>query len=145
LNKLGKIGALQKLDRRPVAEASTEEIALIPSPMTGRIGKPAVPRAFNLMFQTHIGEVSDEASIAYLRRGTAQGKFANFSNVIATMRIKIPFGMSQIAKSFRNEITPRNFIFRFREFEHIELDFFIEDSEEAWQNWHIYWVDEHLK
>jgi glycyl-tRNA synthetase len=118
---------------------------MIPSPVTGTIGALTLPREFNLMFQTHIGAVSDDTSVAYLRPETAQGTFVNFSNVINTTRIKIPFGIAQMGRSFRNEITPRNFIFRSREFEQMELEFFIDDSEEAWQNWHRYWIEERLK
>ncbi|MDR1432929.1 MAG: glycine--tRNA ligase [Puniceicoccales bacterium] len=143
--KFKTTGKLANLKLKPVCEASAEELALIPSPATGTIGTLTAPRAFNLMFQTCVGAVSDSGSTAYLRPETAQGTFANFSNVIATARVKIPFGVAQIGKSFRNEITPRNFIFRSREFEQMELEFFVDDSEEAWRRWHKYWVDERLK
>jgi glycyl-tRNA synthetase len=143
--KLKKTGTLQSLVIKPVAEASDEEIALIPSPATGTIGTLTLPREFNLMFRTHIGAVSDDVSMAYLRPETAQGTFVNFLNVVNTARVKIPFGIAQTGRSFRNEITPRNFIFRSREFEQMELEFFINDSEEAWQYWHRYWIDERLK
>ncbi|MDR1528670.1 MAG: glycine--tRNA ligase [Puniceicoccales bacterium] len=143
--KFKKAGTLQKLEIKSVTEASHEEMALIPSPVTGTIGALTLPRAFNLMFQTHVGAVSDDTSVAYLRPETAQGTFVNFLNVIDTTRVKIPFGIAQMGKSFRNEITPRNFIFRSREFEQMELEFFIDDSEEAWRNWHEYWINERLK
>jgi glycyl-tRNA synthetase len=97
------------------------------------------------MFQTNVGAVFDAASAAYLRPETAQGTFINFANVVATTRARIPFGIAQIGKSFRNEITPRNFIFRSREFEQMELEFFIDGGEETWQVWHKYWIDERLK
>lgn len=83
------------------------------------------PRNFNLMFQTHMGPVADEGSIVYLRPETAQGIFVNFENVQTSMRMKVPFGIAQIGKSFRNEITPGNFIFRTREFEQMEMQFFV--------------------
>src|SRR5690606_19969961 len=82
------------------------------------------PRDFNLMFQTYMGAVKDEDSIVYLRPETAQGIFVNFDNVATSMRKKIPFGIAQIGKSFRNEITPGNFIFRTREFEQMEMQYF---------------------
>jgi len=97
-------------------------------------------RAFNLMFKTHAGPVEDEGHVAYLRPETAQGMFTNFANVLGTTRKKPPFGIAQIGKSFRNEITPRNFTFRSREFEQMEMEFFISD-EDDWAKWHRYWID----
>jgi glycyl-tRNA synthetase len=143
--KSAKPGKLGKLTIKPVSDASADEIARIPSPITGTPGALTLPRAFNLMFQNHVGAVADDASIAYLRPETAQGIFINFGNVIASTRVKIPFGIAQIGKSFRNEITPRNFIFRSREFEQMELEFFIDGKDETWKFWHKYWVDERLK
>ncbi|MDR2737563.1 MAG: glycine--tRNA ligase, partial [Puniceicoccales bacterium] len=143
--KLGKTGTIGKLEVKAVSEASIDEIARIPSPITGTPGALTQPRAFNLMFHTQVGAVTDDASVAYLRPETAQGTFINFGNVVATTRVKIPFGIAQIGKSFRNEITPRNFIFRSREFEQMELEFFIDGNEETWKFWHKYWVDERLK
>jgi len=97
-------------------------------------------RQFNLMFKTHFGPSEDSAAEVYLRPETAQGIFVNFDNVISTTRVKLPFGIGQIGKAFRNEITTGNFIFRSREFEQMELEFFVkkEDSE----RWYEYWVDE---
>jgi glycyl-tRNA synthetase len=100
------------------------------------------PRQFHLMFQTHVGPVQDTASVAYLRPETAQGIFVNFDNVATTTRKKLPFGIAQIGKSFRNEITPGNFIFRDREFEQMEMEFFVHPSEE--DEWFGYWVKERL-
>jgi glycyl-tRNA synthetase len=97
-------------------------------------------REFNLMFETHIGPVRDSASSAYLRPETAQGIFVNFKNVTSSLRVKPPFGVAQIGKSFRNEITPGNFIFRLREFEQMEMEFFVPPAEAA--EWHSYWIDE---
>jgi glycyl-tRNA synthetase len=98
------------------------------------------PRNFNLMFQTHMGAVADEGSVIYLRPETAQGIFVNFENVQTSMRMKIPFGIAQIGKSFRNEITPGNFIFRTREFEQMEMQYFVTPGEDdkfyaAWKEW----------
>ena len=98
------------------------------------------PRQFNLMFKTHMGPVEDESSAAYLRPETAQGMFVDFAIVQQTARKKVPFGIAQIGKSFRNEITPGNFIFRTREFEQMEMEFFVEPGTD--DEWFEYWVDE---
>lgn len=99
-------------------------------------------RNFNTMFKTFVGPVEDEAAQAYLRPETAQGIFVNFKNVLDTMRPKLPFGIAQIGKAFRNEITPGNFIFRSREFEQMELEYFVRPGEE--DKWHDYWKKERL-
>jgi len=101
------------------------------------------PRDFDLMFRTFVGPVEDDSSRAYLRPETAQGIFTQFSNVLATSRQKIPFGIAQIGKAFRNEINPRNYTFRSREFEQMELEFFIEPGTD--ETWHAYWVEERLQ
>jgi glycyl-tRNA synthetase len=97
------------------------------------------PRQFNLMFETHVGALEDESSIAYLRPETAQGIFINFKNVAQLARRKPPFGIAQVGKSFRNEITPGNFIFRLREFEQMEMEFFVPPADA--EEWHRYWID----
>src|SRR6185437_13384181 len=99
-------------------------------------------RQFNLMFQTQVGAVQDEASTAYLRPETAQGIFINFKNVLQLARRKPPFGIAQTGKSFRNEITPGNFLFRVREFEQMEMEFFVPPDEA--DKWYRYWIDERL-
>ena len=96
------------------------------------------PRAFNLMFKTQAGPVEGEGSTAYLRPETAQGMFTNFANVLSTTRKKPPFGIAQVGKSFRNEITPQNFVFRTREFEQMEMEFFVPPSEA--DQWYKYWI-----
>ena len=101
------------------------------------------PRQFNLMFETNIGPVQDENSIVFLRPETAQGIFVNFENVLRTMRAKIPFGIANIGKSFRNEITPGHFIFRTREFEQMEIEFFCNEPEE--DKWMDYWIKERME
>jgi glycyl-tRNA synthetase len=100
-------------------------------------------RHFNLMFKTYVGPVEDESSIAYLRPETAQGIFVNFQNVQTTSRKKPPFGIAQIGKSFRNEITPGNFIFRTREFEQMEMEYFVPPEEG--ERWYEYWCQERLR
>ena len=104
-------------------------------------------RQFNLMFKTHVGPLEDSSSIAYLRPETAQGIYVNFKNVLDTSRQKIPFGIAQIGKAFRNEITPGNFIFRTREFEQMEMQYFVhpDDDEkyfEIWKDERLKWYDE---
>ena len=101
------------------------------------------PRQFNLMFETSIGPVQNENSTVYLRPETAQGIFVNFENVLRTMRAKIPFGIANIGKSFRNEITPGQFIFRTREFEQMEIEFFCKKEDE--NKWFDYWVNKRLE
>ena len=103
---------------------------------------------FNLMFMTYVGALQDEDSIAYLRPETAQGIFTNFRNVVDTSRVKVPFGIARIGKAFRNEVTPRNYTFRSREFEQMEVEFFIPDPEavgdaegKAAREWYEYWRD----
>ncbi|MDQ1462146.1 MAG: glycyl-tRNA synthetase [Actinomycetota bacterium] len=100
-------------------------------------------RNFNLMFQTHVGPIESDSSIAYLRPETAQGIFVNFKNVQTTTRKKPPFGIAQIGKSFRNEITPGNFIFRTREFEQMEMEYFVPPDQSA--KWFEYWVAERYR
>ncbi len=101
------------------------------------------PRPFNLMFKTNVGPLEDEGSIAYLRPETAQQIFTNFKNIVDSTSRALPFGIAQIGKAFRNEITPRNFIFRVREFEQMELEFFVERGED--NLWHDKWIEERSK
>src|SRR6059036_65911 len=100
-------------------------------------GELTEARQFNLMFKTFVGPVEDTAHVAYLRPETAQGIFVNFRNVVETSRLKIPFGIAQIGKSFRNEITPGNFLFRTREFEQMELEFFVRPGDD--DSWFEHW------
>jgi len=103
-------------------------------------GELTEAREFNLMFQTHVGATADSASIAYLRPETCQSIFTQFKNVQMAGRMKVPFGIAQIGKAFRNEITPRNFIFRSREFEQMEMEFFCHPSES--DKWYEYWISD---
>jgi glycyl-tRNA synthetase len=100
------------------------------------------PRQFNLMLSTHLGAVEETSSLAHLRPETAQGIFVNFKNVAQLARRKPPFGIAQIGKSFRNEITPGNFLFRTREFEQMEMEYFVPPAEA--ERWYRYWIDERL-
>ena len=132
-------GILAPVTPKDFTEAQETEIALIPSPATGEPGSLTAPRAFNMMFQTNVGAMSDASSVAYLRPETAQGMFVDFKNVVDTTRVKLPFGIAQIGKSFRNEITPRNFIFRSREFEQMEMEYFIHEDAD-WAKCHEEWI-----
>jgi glycyl-tRNA synthetase len=114
-------------------------LADLSCPNCGNKGTFSEPRMFNTMLTTHLGAVEDSSSLAYLRPETAQGIFINFRNVLQTSRKKIPFGIAQIGKSFRNEITPGNFIFRTREFEQMEMEFFVKPGTD--EDWHQYWID----
>jgi len=98
-------------------------------------------RNFNLMFKTFMGPVEESASVVYLRPETAQGIFSNFDNIVDTQRVKLPFGVAQQGKSFRNEITTENFIFRTREFEQMEMEFFVRPDREEEEKWYRFWVD----
>ncbi len=133
-------GNLEPVRPREMTEAKPEEIPLIPSPATGEPGSLTPPRNFNMMFETHAGALRDESSVVYLRPETAQGMFVDYRAVIDTGRYKIPFGIAQMGKAFRNEITPRNFIFRSREFEQMEVEYFISEDDD-WEKWHRYWID----
>ena len=101
------------------------------------------PRQFNLMLKTFLGPVEDDEAVAYLRPETAQGMFVNFATVQTVARRKLPFGIAQIGKSFRNEITPGNFIFRTREFEQMEMEYFVEPGSE--DEWFAYWVEQRMR
>jgi glycyl-tRNA synthetase len=111
-------------------------------PTCGMTGQFTEPREFNLMFRTHMGPVEEEENMVFLRPETAQGIFINYENVRRTNRLKLPFGIAQIGKSFRNEITPGQFVFRTREFEQMEMEYFTR-PEEA-DEWFQYWLDQRL-
>jgi glycyl-tRNA synthetase len=119
--------------------APAEGLALVACPNCGTRGAFTEPRMFNGLLRTYLGATEDESGLAYLRPETAQGIFINFRNVLQTSRKKIPFGIGQIGKSFRNEITPGNFIFRTREFEQMEMEFFVKPGSD--EEWHKYWID----
>ena len=112
-------------------------------PDCGTKGQWTEPRDFNMMLKTYLGPIETEEGLHYLRPETAQGIFVNFANVVTTARKKPPFGIGQIGKSFRNEITPGNFIFRTREFEQMEMEFFVEPDSAP--EWHQYWIDTRLQ
>jgi glycyl-tRNA synthetase len=133
-------GDFQKL---LVLAASANPKASLDTPCPNCGGDLTEPRQFNLMFESHAGAVQDESSKVYLRPETAQGIFLNYKNVLDTSRVKVPFGVAQIGKSFRNEVTPRNFIFRSREFEQMEMEWFCHPDESAL--WYEFWKAERLR
>ena len=110
-----------------------EDLTQVLAPDANKLGTLTEPREFNLMFKTYVGALSGEEGAAFLRPETAQGIFVNFKNVVDSTRVKVPFGIAQVGKSFRNEITPRNFTFRSREFEQMEIEFFCHPDES--QKW----------
>ena len=118
------------------------EYAGVVGPDVKEPGTLTEPRQFNLMFQTYVGATATEDNLAYLRPETAQGIFLNFKNVMDTSRVGIPFGIAQVGKAFRNEVTPRNFIFRSREFEQMEMEWFCHPDEA--ETWFRYWADARL-
>jgi len=123
----------------PYLEIADDDRIKVIGPSTDEAGTLTEPRSFNLMFKTFVGALESDSNVAYLRPETAQGIFANFKNVVDTARVKLPFGIAQVGKSFRNEINPRNFTFRSREFEQMEIEFFCR-PEEA-KDWYKYWRD----
>src|SRR5438128_8525494 len=132
---VGDFVALNEIDAADFSSVLAPE-ATAPSTLTA-------PREFNLMFKTFVGPLAADESVAFLRPETAQGIFLNFRNVVDSSRVQIPFGIAQIGRSFRNEITPRQFIFRSREFEQMEIEFFCEPSTS--EGWYRYWRDRRLR
>ena len=131
-----------KLDGEAIefTEITAEQRAQTLGPDASDCDSLTEPREFKLMFETKVGPLADQSATAYLRPETAQGIFANYKNIVDTGRVKIPFGIAQIGKAFRNEITPRNFIFRSREFEQMEIEYFIAPDAD-WKALHREWLD----
>ncbi len=129
--------------RRATSDPDTIELSDIVCPDCGTRGQWTEPREFNMMLKTYLGVIEDESGLHYLRPETAQGIFVNFLNVMQASRKKPPFGIAQTGKSFRNEITPGNFIFRTREFEQMEMEFFVKPGDD--EEWHQYWLDERTR
>ncbi|MFM9376575.1 glycine--tRNA ligase [Gordonia sp. VNK21] len=125
--------------KKGIDDPDTVSMDLIACPDCGTKGQWTEPRDFNMMLKTYLGPIESDEGLHYLRPETAQGIFINFKNVMTTARKKPPFGIAQIGKSFRNEITPGNFIFRTREFEQMEMEFFVKPGED--DHWHKYWIE----
>nr|WP_199340267.1 glycine--tRNA ligase [Mycobacteroides chelonae] len=130
-------------EKKGIDDPESVPMTDIVCPDCGTKGQWTEPRDFNMMLKTYLGPIETEEGLHYLRPETAQGIFINFKNVVTTSRQKPPFGIGQIGKSFRNEITPGNFIFRTREFEQMEMEFFVEPSTAP--EWHKYWIDTRLQ
>jgi glycyl-tRNA synthetase len=130
-------------EKKGIADPDSVDLATLACPNCGTRGAWTEPRQFSGLLKTYLGVIEDESGLHYLRPETAQGIFLNFSNVVTSQRMKPPFGIAQIGKSFRNEITPGNFIFRTREFEQMEMEFFVRPGED--EEWHQYWIDERTK
>ncbi|MCP3801033.1 glycine--tRNA ligase [Allokutzneria sp. A3M-2-11 16] len=133
----------EEYSERTGKELIEGDLSDVPCPNCGNRGQFTEPKMFNGLLRTHLGPVETEEGMHYLRPETAQGIFINFLNVQTTARRKPPFGIGQIGKSFRNEITPGNFIFRTREFEQMEMEFFVEPGTD--EEWHQYWIDERTR
>ncbi len=129
-------------EKKGIDDPESVPMSEIVCPDCGNKGQWTEPRDFNMMLKTYLGPIETEEGLHYLRPETAQGIFVNFKNVMTTARKKPPFGIAQIGKSFRNEITPGNFIFRTREFEQMEMEFFVKPGDD--EQWHQYWIDQRL-
>ncbi|MCD4825938.1 MAG: glycine--tRNA ligase, partial [Phycisphaerae bacterium] len=128
---------------RPLVQLPVEDLQRIVGPDVKTPGSLTEPRQFNLMLDTYPGVIRDETNKAYLRPETAQGIFLNYKNVLDTMRVRVPFGIAQVGKAFRNEVTPRNFIFRSREFEQMEMEWFCHPDDA--KKWYEFWKDQRMK
>ena len=133
----------EEFTERTGKATAEDNLSEVPCPNCGTRGQYTAPRDFNMMLKTYLGPVESEEGLHYLRPETAQGIFVNFLNVQTTSRKKPPFGIGQMGKSFRNEITPGNFIFRTREFEQMEMEYFVKPGED--EEWHQYWIDERTR
>ena len=131
-----------KWDGHFISLTEVEDFSRVLAPEATELATLTEPREFNLMFKTYVGALSGEEGAAFLRPETAQGIFVNFKNVLDSSRVKIPFGIAQVGKSFRNEITPRNFTFRSREFEQMEIEFFCHPQSSA--QWYQFWRDRRM-
>ena len=139
LKKMAGTDELSKLKTAPFTEIDVSAYTNVIGPDSDEKGTLTEPRQFNLMFESHAGPIKDEKNKVYLRPETAQGIFLNYKNIVDNMRVRVPFGIAQIGKAFRNEVTPRNFIFRSREFEQMEMEWFCHPDEA--QKWRDFWVE----
>ncbi|MDP3967720.1 MAG: glycine--tRNA ligase [Nocardioides sp.] len=130
-------------EKKGIEDPDSVDLAQVACAHCGTRGAWTEPRQFSGMLRTHLGVTEDESGLHYLRPETAQGIFLNFANVVTASRMKPPFGIAQTGKSFRNEITPGNFIFRTREFEQMEMEFFVKPGED--DEWHRYWIEERTR
>ena len=143
LKKIAKGRPLDDYDRISLIDIDTDDFQNIIAPDVKTQGTLTEPRQFNMMFETFVGATASEDNKAFLRPETAQGIFLNYKNVLDTARVKVPFGIAQIGKAFRNEVTPRNYIFRSREFEQMEMEWFCHPDDV--KKWLSFWKDERIK
>jgi len=143
LKKISKDTDLENYNKTPLLDLPVSDFVNVLGPDAAKPGTLTEPRQFNLMFKTEVGAISTSDKIAYLRPETAQGIFINYKNVLDSSRVKVPFGVAQVGKAFRNEVTPRNFIFRSREFEQMELEWFCHPDEA--QMWYDFWVNDRIE
>lgn len=144
LCKYEKVDAINDgYERKLLTDVANDAFQRIVGPDTKEVGTLTEPRQFSLMFDTTVGATGGEENKAYLRPETAQGIFLNFVNIVDTMRVKVPFGIAQIGKAFRNEVTPRNFIFRSREFEQMEIEWFCHEDDA--KQWYEFWCNNRKK
>ena len=146
LKKLKKMAGTDELEKLKVVsfmQIPAADYSKVIGPDTDQKGTLTEPRQFNLMFKTYVGATATEDDKAYLRPETAQGIFVNYKNVVDNMRVRVPFGVAQIGKAFRNEVTPRNFIFRSREFEQMEMEWFCPPEDGL--KWYEFWVAERIR
>jgi glycyl-tRNA synthetase len=143
LKKLGLPADLSLFEKINLTKLPVADYAKIIGPDVKEPGTLTEPKAFNLMFESYAGAIQNEDNKVYLRPETAQGIFLNFKNVLDSSRVKVPFGIAQIGKAFRNEVNPRNFIFRSREFEQMEMEWFCHPDEA--EKWRDFWFDERVK
>lgn len=140
LKKMAGTDELEKLQVVPFTELKADAYAKAVGPDTDEKGTLTEPRSFNLMFKTYVGATATENDVAYLRPETAQGIFLNYKAVVDSSRVRVPFGIAQVGKAFRNEVTPRNFIYRSREFEQMEMEWFCHGDEAVM--WRDFWINE---
>ena len=143
LNLRSKDADKLQWDGQIASLTTVEDFSVVLGPDAKEVGTLTPPREFNLMFKTYVGALSGEEGAAFLRPETAQGIFVNFKNVLDSTRVRVPFGIAQVGKSFRNEITPRNFTFRSREFEQMEIEFFCHPDSS--RDWYRYWRDRRFR
>ncbi|MEM6780727.1 MAG: glycine--tRNA ligase [Pseudomonadota bacterium] len=143
LKKVAKGKSSSDFDHVPLVDLDVAEYEKVLAPDAKEVGTLTEPKEFNLMFETYVGATQSEDSKAYLRPETAQGIFLNYKNVLDSSRVKMPFGIAQVGKAFRNEVNPRNFIFRSREFEQMEMEWFCHPTEA--KQWREFWIEERKK
>ncbi len=143
MKKMAKNIKVENSDVATLTDLDVADFEKILGPDAAEVGTLTEPKEFNLMFKTYVGATASEDNVAYLRPETCGGIFVNYKNVLDTARVRVPFGIAQVGKAYRNEVTPRNFIFRSREFEQMEMEWFCHPDDAA--EWRQFWIDERMK